>query len=251
MAPSLPAAALQKHWWQQQTKLALGWMEPVLREQEKPLAPLKGSGPPAHFLRTVTPVLPRIKARGLGPRKNIREDGWTHSQCYLIGGKGCQMRSPWCPTASPASRLLAGTAHQEHLPLKGPLALGRLTCWEAATRGMPMTFSTLDMWAQIVKDSLQSNWEGTYKDALRTIRSKLMEVITFNSAMNNFFIYVLLKKNCKCNVKTHSHTYSTVIFLCSSLTYTTHLNSFLSGVYKKKKESKTHPPGRKGFFLCI
>lgn len=40
----------------------------------------------------------------------------------------------------------------------------------------------------------QSNWEGTYKDALRTIRSELMEVITFNSAMNNFFIYVLLKK---------------------------------------------------------
>ena len=102
---------------------------------------------------------------------------------------------------------------------------------------------------------LQSNWEGIHKDALKTVRSKLMEVITFNSAMNNFFIYVLLKENCKCNVKTHSRTYPTVIFLCPSLSYTTHLNSFLSGVDKKKKESKTRPPGRKGFssvynFFC-
>lgn len=33
MAPSLPAAVLHKHWWQQQIKLVLGWMEPALQEQ--------------------------------------------------------------------------------------------------------------------------------------------------------------------------------------------------------------------------
>ena len=33
MVPSLPAAVLRKHWWQQQIKLALGWMEPALQEQ--------------------------------------------------------------------------------------------------------------------------------------------------------------------------------------------------------------------------
>lgn len=108
----------------------------------------------------------------------------------------------------------------------------------------------LYLWILVFAFFFQSNWEGTYKDALRIIRSELMEVITFNSAMNNFFIYVLLKK-CKCNVKTHSHMYLTVIFLCSPLNYTTYLNSFLSGVYKKKKENKTHPPGRKGFPLYI
>lgn len=48
-----------------------------------------------------------------------------------------------------------------------------------------------------------------------------------------------------------SHRYFLVFFI----NYTTHLNSFLSGVYKKKKESKTCPPGRKGFssvynFFC-
>lgn len=33
MALSLPAAVLRKHWWQQQIKLVLGWMEPALQEQ--------------------------------------------------------------------------------------------------------------------------------------------------------------------------------------------------------------------------
>lgn len=81
-----------------------------------------------------------------------------------------------------------------------------------------------------------------------------MEVMTLNSAMNNFFIYVLLKElqmQCKDTQPHISHRYFTCVLLLSTPPT---LNSFLSGVYKKERklalqEQKDSPLYI--IFLCI